>query len=207
MRVAVAGLLSGIACWGCTSWTTAHGGYAEVLGERKPLYAVETRRVYGGKIDSTSMVGGVRVDGNGEQLDVEMHGGVERPVFLSERWMLIPSFTVDAVRVSRLESQWFVGTHSPALGLEWLYWFEVERRRYTDSGVLGCMGGAAGYDCPRRCEVENVNRRGFGLRFEGSYDLRYSDDFPKYNDWSLWALFGFSEAESTREKDSCAPNK
>ncbi|MCA9639427.1 MAG: hypothetical protein H6718_21660 [Polyangiaceae bacterium] len=204
MGVRMLSALALLGACGCTSWTTVHAGYAEVAGDRKPLYAVETRRVVGGKIDSTSAVGGFRVDGNGEQLDVELHAGVERALFLSERWMLIPSFTVDAVRVSRLESRWFVGTHSPALGLEWLYWFEVQRRRRSDTGVLGCMGGAIGYDCPR-CEVEDVNRRGFGLRIEGSYDLRYSDAFPKYNDWSLWALIGFSEAESTREKDSCAP--
>lgn len=188
---------------GCTSWTTVHSGYAEVIGARKPLYAVEMRRAYGGQIDSDAMVGGFRVDGNGEQMDAELHAGWEHPIFLSGRWMLIPVLTVDLVRVSRLESSWFVGTHSPALGLEWLYWFEVERSRYTDSGVLGCLGGAIGFDCPRRCEVEDVNRRGFGLRIEGSYDLRYSEDFPKYNDWSVWALFGFSETESDRERDSC----
>ncbi|MCA9630390.1 MAG: hypothetical protein KC766_22120 [Myxococcales bacterium] len=188
---------------GCTSWTAVHAGYAEVIGERKPLYAVELRHAVSGSIDSSGFVGGARVDGNAQQFDAELHAGWQRPVFFSERWMLVPALTVDALRVSRLDGRWFVGTHSPALGLEWLYWFEVERHHYTDSGVLGCFGGAIGHDCPRRCEVEDVDRRGLGLRIEGSYDLRFSDDFPEHNDWSLWALVGFTEARSSRERDSC----
>ena len=48
---------------GCTSWTAVHAGYAEVIGERKPLYAVELRHAVSGSIQHAFRCVGNRFTG------------------------------------------------------------------------------------------------------------------------------------------------
>lgn len=188
---------------GCTSWTAVHGGYGVTPGDDRSVGGLEVRQALGGgDLHSGYGLVGARLDGSDDQLDAELHLGAMRPLRLSDELTWVPSATFELLRVSRVDSSWYGGALGPGLGSEFLFWFDIERRPFRDGGPFGCMGGAMGVDCPW-CVGDDVTRRGLGVRVSAEYDLRFTSDYPRQNDWVVWFTVGFTRAVSPRENECC----
>jgi hypothetical protein len=179
-----------------------HGGYGVTPGDDRGVGGLEVRQALGGAIHSGYGLVGARFDGSDDQLDAELHFGAMRPLRLSEGLTWVPSATFELVRVSYVDSSWYGGAFGPGLGSELVFWFDTERRRFQDGGHFGCMGGALGHDCPW-CVGQDVTRRGLGFRVAAEYDLRFTSDYPRQNDWIVWLTVGFTRAISNRENECC----
>jgi hypothetical protein len=164
---------------------------------------IEVRHAVGDSIHSGYGLVGARLDGSSDQFDAEAHVGVMRPVRLSEKVTFAPSITFELARVSNLAGNWYGGALGPGAGAELLWWLRTDRRTYERGTQFGCMGGAAGIDCPSGCQAEDVTRDGIGFRVAAEYDMRLDKSYPRMNDWVLWFTVGTTRATSTREKECC----
>jgi hypothetical protein len=189
--------------WGCTTWTSVHGGYGYTPEANRSVAGLEVRRAVGGAIDSAYGLAGARLDGSEDQFDADLHLGIMRPLRLSEEFMFVPSATFEALRLSRVDARWYGGAFGPGLGSELLWWLSTTRREYDADTLFGCMGGVEGHDCPRACRVEDVTRHGIGLRVAAEYDMRLGENFPDLNDWIVWLTVGVTRARSPRENECC----
>ncbi len=189
--------------WGCTTWTSLHGGIGVTQSRNRSLAGLEVRRGLGGPIHSTYGLAGARLDGNGEQFDAELHAGIMRPLRLSGRVSLVPSGTLELGRAGHVDGKWQGGAFGPGLGAELLWWALTRRFTHQSWEPLGCMGGAIGVDCPSGCTVQDVTRQGIGVRVAAEYDLRFGHDYPRQNDWTLWLTLGVTHTVSAREKECC----
>jgi len=204
MRRAVRGVFAALlGLSGCTTWTSLHGAYGLAPESRRSVAGVEVRRAVGSSLHSGYGLVGARIDGSAQQFDAELHAGVMRPLRLSEKFTLAPSATLELARISHLGQRWYGGALGPALGAELLWWAHTQRRTYEAGAPFGCMGGAPGVDCPRRCQVEDVIRHGLGFRVAAEYDLRFSRNYPAMNDWVVWFSVGVTRAASERERECC----
>lgn len=188
---------------GCTTWTSVHAGYAMAPDSKRSVAGLEVRRALGSKIHSGYGLVGARLDGSSEQFDGEVHVGLMRPTLLSNQFTFVPSLTVELLRVTRMEKQWFGGALGPGLGGEFVWWYRVERHDYERGDMFGCMGGAVGSDCPRACIGQDATRHGVGFRVASEYDMRLDSGFPSHNDWVIWFMVGVSHAESKSERECC----
>jgi hypothetical protein len=188
---------------GCTTWTSVHGGYGHTPEANLSVAGLELRHAVGAAIDSGYGLVGARLDGSDDQFDADLHLGVMRPLRLSEEFMLVPSATVEALRLSRVDARWYGGAFGPGFGSELLWWLSVTPREYESDTLFGCMGGAEGHDCPRTCRVEDVTRHGIGLRVAAEYDMRLGRNYPDQNDWIVWLTVGVTRARSPRENEGC----
>lgn len=193
-----------VATSGCTTWTAIHGGYGLAPRSERSIAGLEVRRATGSKLHSGYLLAGARVDGSDTQFDAEAHAGVMRPLRLAERLTLVPSATVELVRITNVRGTWSGGALGPGLGAELVWWLHTARRVHEGSNLFGCMGGAAGVDCPRGCTVEDVTRHGLGFRIAAEYDLRMTSNYPRLNDWVMWFTIGATRAASARERECCS---
>jgi len=182
---------------------SVHGGYGLTAVRDRSVVGVEARRAVGNSIHSGYGLVGARLDGSGDQFDAEAHIGAMRPVRLTENVTFVPSATLELARVSKLDGSWYAGAFGPGLGAEVLGWYRTEHRTYEAAPPFGCMGGAAGFDCPTSCRAEAVTRDGIGLRVAAEYDMRLNSAYPQHNDWVLWFTVGMTRAVSNREKECC----
>lgn len=126
-----------------------------------------------------------------------------RPTLLSSRFTFVPSLTVELLRLTRMEGQWFGGAFGPGLGGELVWWYQVARHDFERGGMFGCVGGAVGHDCPRACIGQDVTRYSVGFRVTSEYDMRLDSQYPNRNDWVLWLTVGLSYAKSAGERECC----
>jgi hypothetical protein len=201
-RLAGCALLAAVS-GGCTTWTSVHGGYGLAPKTDRSAAGLEVRRALGSSLHSGYGLVGMRLDGGEHQVDAEVHGGVMRPVRLADTLTFVPTATLELARVSRIDESWYGGAFGPGIGAELLWWLRADYQSYEVGPPFGCMGGAVGYDCPSRCQVEDVTRTGIGLRVAGEYDMRWSSSFPRMNDGVLWLTLGMTTAVSEREHECC----
>jgi hypothetical protein len=201
-RLAQFALLAAVS-GGCTTWTSLHGGYALATETGRSVAGVEVRRAIGSSLHSGCGLVGVRLDGSEHQLDAEAHVGAMRPVRLADNLTFVPSATVELARVSKIEESWYGGALGPGIGAELLGWLQADYQSYEVGPLFGCMGGAVGYDCPSRCQVQDVTRTGIGFRVGAEYDMRLDSSFPRTNDWVLWFTLGMTSAVTEREHECC----
>jgi hypothetical protein len=196
LRVPVAAVFAWVLS-GCTltTWTAIHAGHGFVPDDRS-LVGVDARRAIGTEIHSTYVAGGVRVDGNPEQLETELHVGLMHPARVSERVTLAPSAWLDLVRVRKSDQALELGFAGPELGLELLYWAAVEHELQKDRSVFGCR------PVPAPCRIVNVERQGIGVRLSAEYDFTVlpGDREPGWKDATVWLTVGVSHAFTTREE-------
>lgn len=188
---------------GCTTWTSVHTGYGMAPESKRSVGGVEVRRALGSKLHSAYGLVGARLDGSSEQFDGEIHLGLMRPTLLSNQFTFVPSLSVELVRVTKMEKQWFGGAFGPGLGGELVWWYRVAHIDYERGDLFGCMGGAIGSDCPRACIGKDVKRDGVGFRVASEYDMRLDSGYPSHNDWVLWFTVGLSHAETKSEQECC----
>jgi hypothetical protein len=201
-RLAPFGLLAAVS-GGCTTWTSLHGGYGLAPMTDRSVAGVEVRRAVGSSLHSGYGLFGMRLDGSEYQFDAEAHVGVMRPVRLADTLTFVPSATLELARVSKIEGSWYGGAFGPGLGAELLWWLRTARDTYEIGPLFGCMGGAVGYDCPSRCQIQDVTRSGIGFRVGADYDMRLDSSFPRMNDGVLWFTVGMTSAVSEREDECC----
>jgi hypothetical protein len=184
---------------GCSTWTSFHSGYGFAPKGERSLVGAEVRRAVGTRMYGPHALIGARVDEASSQVDAELHAGAMYPIRLVDDLSLLPSASVDLLRLSDRDGHLRGGALGPGAAVELLFWLRTNQRRSESALFFGCFGGMAGVDCPH-VERARVARVGIGLRAAAEYDVLLDRQNPRSNAAVLWLTFGTTRAVSEWEE-------